>query len=103
MNTLSPATRPRFCRACGGQFPRFERRCRECSVFDLTKLSGRLDHSIALSGQMLKNVAVDAGLSTGYVSSLRTGDELNPTLRTVERLAEALAVSPGWLAFGDES
>lgn len=42
-----------------------------------------------------------SGVSVGMISTLEnSGGEICATLRTVEPLAEALGVSPGWLAFG---
>lgn len=47
------------------------------------------------------NLARLAGLSVNYVRSLEDGLAV-PTVETVEKIAAALAVAPGWLAFGHE-
>ncbi len=48
-----------------------------------------------------RDLKARSGVSGGMISTLEnSGGEICATLRTVEPLAEALGVSPGWLAFG---
>lgn len=44
----------------------------------------------------------EASLTKGHVSRILSGKR-EPALHTVEAMARALGVSPGWLAYGDET
>lgn len=46
-------------------------------------------------------LAARAGVDQTTISSLETGRHTNPTLETVQRLADALGVSPARLTFAD--
>ena len=63
------------------------------------RFSERLSRSRRAKGQHAAGLSRSAGLSKNAVSLLEAGPGL-PKLSTVEQLARALGLSPGWLAFG---
>lgn len=65
----------------------------------LTPLGERID--AARGETTLRAVARKAGYSGAYLSQMRREPHANPGIITITNLAEALGVSPGWLAFGD--
>lgn len=70
----------------GDDFPGMGARLRACRV--ASKIGQR-------------GLKAASGCSGGMISTLEnSGGEICATLRTVEALAQALGVSPGWLAFG---
>lgn len=48
----------------------------------------------------IRNVSLAAGLSDSALSKFLKGSIRSLTLETVDKLAEALAVDPEWLAYG---
>lgn len=65
------------------------------------KLSQRLDRAVTRSGATLKHLSLSANLTHSVASYVCRGLSV-PTIETIERLAAALGVSPGWLAYGYE-
>lgn len=65
------------------------------------KFSARIESACSRSGLTLKRLSLDAGLSHSMASKMCVGSNM-PSLETIERLASALGVSPGWLAYGYE-
>ena len=63
------------------------------------KFAARLSKARKVAGVSAEALSVAAGLSKGIVSSLET-DAGVPRIYTVERLANALKMSPAFLAFG---
>lgn len=61
----------------------------------------RLRRSRKAAGLLAAGLSAAAGMSSSAVRQLEAGPGV-PTLRTVEHLARALELSPGWLAFGLE-
>ena len=66
------------------------------------KFSERLKRARREKNLTADNLSVAAGVSNSAVSHLEAGARL-PHLPTLERIANALHVSPGWLAFGADS
>ncbi len=69
-------------------------------VVSLGSFAERLSAARALRGLSRKALAKTAELSLTAVSGLESGQV--PNVATAERLAKALRISPGWLAFGAE-
>ncbi len=65
------------------------------------KLPQRFQSTRLTTGQKLYELAAYAGLAQPTAGSIERGENV-PTLETLERLAAALGVSPGWLAYGYE-
>lgn len=65
------------------------------------KFSVRIENACSRSGMTLKRLSLDAGLSHSMASKMCVGSNM-PSLETIERLASAIGVSPGWLAYGYE-
>ena len=65
---------------------------------DAGGLPARLVEARAALGMPQRDIERRTGIATSTVRALEEGGE--PTLDTVEALAEVLAVSPAWLAFG---
>lgn len=63
------------------------------------RFSERLCRSRKAAGLLAAGLSRAAGLSKNAVALLEAGRSL-PKLSTVEHLARALGLSPGWLAFG---
>ena len=53
------------------------------------------------TGMSARRISLDAGLSNSVAAAVERGAKSAP-LSTIERLAAALGVSPGWLAYGYE-
>lgn len=66
---------------------------------DTTTLAARLRWARSRTGLKQTELAERIGRKQPAISDLEQGLVV-PTLSTAERLAEALAVDPGWLAFG---
>jgi len=66
------------------------------------KFSERLKRARREKNVTADNLSVAAGVSNSAVSHLEAGARL-PRLPTLERIANALQVSPGWLAFGADA
>ncbi len=66
------------------------------------KFSARLKRARREKNVTADNLSVAAGVSNSAVSHLEAGARL-PRLPTLERIANALQVSPGWLAFGADA
>lgn len=62
-----------------------------------SRLRGRID----ASGLQRQQVAAMSGLSHGSVCGVEDGKQV-PRLATIEKLGDALGISPIWLAYGDE-
>ncbi len=62
-------------------------------------VAARLRSARVESGLSMRALARSAGLTDTAVRSTETGSTI-PGLETTERLAVALGVSPGWLAYG---
>ena len=62
-------------------------------------VAGRLHATRTARGLTMRALARAAGLTDTAVRSTETGSSM-PTLATVEAFANALGVSPGWLAYG---
>lgn len=67
-----------------------------------TTIAERLEACrLAVPGLSARGLARLAGLrSPTHVHAIEAGDVVDPGVRTVGALAEALGVNPGWLAFG---
>lgn len=65
-------------------------------------LARRLRQARRLKGYGFAELAALTGLSTSVASHIERDGRI-PSIATVEKIAEALAVSPGWLAFGSKS
>lgn len=65
-------------------------------------LARRLRQARRLKGCGFAELAARTGLSTSVASHIERDGRI-PNIATVEKLAEALAVAPGWLAFGAKS
>lgn len=65
------------------------------------KLAERFSRMHAKTGRSLRSVSIECGLSNTVAAGVSRGANI-PALRTLERLAVALGVSPGWLAYGYE-
>lgn len=63
--------------------------------------AARLAAARTLRGLSRKALAKAAGLSLTAVSGLESGQV--PSIATAEKLAKAMKISPGWLAFGTEA
>lgn len=63
------------------------------------KFPDRLRRSRLVAGMHAAGLSSAAGLNSTAVLRLESGSSL-PQLPTVEKLARALGLSPGWLAFG---
>lgn len=66
------------------------------------KFSERLKRARREKNVTAEALSVAAGVSNSAVSHLEAGSRL-PRLPTLERIANALRVSPGWLAFGADA
>jgi XRE family transcriptional regulator of biofilm formation len=49
----------------------------------------------------LSELGAAAGITKAYLVRIETGKQKNPGLLLLERLATALDVAPGWLAWGE--
>ena len=62
----------------------------------------RIRHVIDSNPELsLRNVSLNAGLSDSWLGKFLKGSVDSPTLKTVEKLAEALGVDARWLAYGE--
>jgi ribosome-binding protein aMBF1 (putative translation factor) len=61
----------------------------------------RLRETRELRGLSLRALEAKCGLSNALISQMETGVTGNPGINTVAKLAKALDVDPGWLAWGD--
>lgn len=66
-----------------------------------TGLAVRLSLTLEATGAPQSRIAIAAGVAQPVISRTKAG-LATPAIDTVERLAAALGVPPGWLAFGDE-
>lgn len=62
-------------------------------------VAGRLRE--AMGSRSVKSVAKAAGVQPFTLRQLREGRKRGGTVETLRAVAEALGVSPGWLAFGE--
>lgn len=67
---------------------------------DLSTVGGRIRLARESAGWTQEKLAAESGFSQGHLSEIELG-HVEPLLATVGRLADALCVSPGWLAFGE--
>lgn len=67
----------------------------------LGKFSERLAKRLSERQLRPAQLAKQAGVDKGYLSTLLSGEKSNPGEEIVERLAKALDVSKGWLATGE--
>ncbi len=51
-------------------------------------------------GWTMRDAESHSGIGSGHISLLENGQSL-PTILTIQRLAAAYGVDPGWLAFGE--
>jgi transcriptional regulator with XRE-family HTH domain len=65
-------------------------------------LARRLRQARREKGYGFAELAERTGLSTSIASHIERDGRI-PNIATIEKIAEALAVSPGWLAFGSKS
>ena len=65
------------------------------------KLSRRFQRIRERTGFTLRHISTQAELSNGLAGKIESGFNV-PVLDTIERLAAALGVSPGWLSYGYE-
>ena len=62
----------------------------------------RIQHLIDKDRDLtVRNVSLAAGLSDSYLGKFLKGDVESLTLKTVDKLAEALDVDARWLAYGE--
>lgn len=70
-------------------------------------LANRPEEAVRRTGMSARQVALEAGLSgasiTNMIRRLRIGEKETVTTATIEAIATAAKVSPGWLAFGEGS
>jgi len=64
-------------------------------------IGGRVRHAREAAGLTQEELSKKAGIGQGHLSDIER-DNAEPMLRTIRLLAPALAVPPGWLAFGVE-
>lgn len=66
--------------------------------------AARLNEARKMAGLSWLGLADKAGISPRHMRRLAAGDDGNEgvTLKVVKKLAIALKVSPGWLAFGED-
>lgn len=64
-------------------------------------LRDRIEAARAARGVSIHRLAAASGLSRSGLRKVRSPGKAGPTIDTIRRLANALGVSPGWLAFGD--
>ena len=67
-----------------------------------TTCAERVRDRIDASGRYRLDIAAMSGLSHVAVGRVEDGKRV-PRLATIERIAEALGLSPSWLAYGDEA
>ncbi|MFA7121426.1 MAG: helix-turn-helix transcriptional regulator [Bacilli bacterium] len=67
---------------------------------DLNSVGGRIRLARESAGWTQEKLAAESGFSQGHLSEIELG-RVEPLLATVGQLADALSVSPGWLAFGE--
>lgn len=65
------------------------------------RLTERMDRAVTRSGFTLQHLSLSADLTHSVASYVCRGMNV-PSIDTLERLAAALGVSPGWLAYGYE-
>ena len=66
----------------------------------LESLPERLKYQRWKSALSLRQLEKASGVSRNTISLIESGRTPDPGVGTVERIAEALGVKPGWLAFG---
>ena len=54
-----------------------------------------------MAGRSIRGVARRAGVDYHTLRKMAQGQKRGGTVHTIERIALALGVSPGWLAFGE--
>ncbi len=87
---------------CGGvRLGYLRRRWKDCPM-DLATLSGRLRWARERAGLTQEQLGEHAGMKQSKICRLETpGDDDRHLTGTIRRLAAALGVSPGWLAWGE--
>ena len=66
------------------------------------KLATRLEKAREASSLPMSHVSARAGVSVNVTRHIESGENASPALDTLERIAAALGVPPGWLAYGYE-
>lgn len=67
---------------------------------NLAGLADRLRSAIDSAGLSQRDLAALSGVSQASIHALLTGVVTDPMIATVARLAQALRVQAGWLAYG---
>lgn len=96
----SPRSLPRHCEVCGTRYRHSAVKCFTCRPADLTTFAGRLRAAWLRTELTQSDLSRRVGMDPGYLSSMLSGKR-NPTIFIVQCTAQALGVSPGWLAFGE--
>ena len=66
------------------------------------KLAIRIERAREAASLPMSHVSARAGLSVNVTRHIESGENATPALDTLEKVAAALGVPPGWLAYGYE-
>ncbi len=70
---------------------------------DMTTIAGRLRWARQRRALSQEQLAAKSGVTEAAISRIENGKILAPRMGTMQKLAKAITVDPGWLVTGDDT